>query len=87
MVEVGFKSWPPNYCADNPDVPLSLKKERKKGLCPASGLDPGEQGPKEGRWEFRNNRNAGPEAKQQLWYQNEAPSWLGVWVGKGSGLA
>lgn len=86
MVGVGFKSWPPNYCADNPYVPLSLKKESEEGLSLAANLDPQEQGPKEGHWGFRNNRSSGPEATQQLWYQNEASSWLGVWVGKGSGL-
>lgn len=86
MVEVGSKSWPPNDCADNPYMPLSLMKESKEGLSPAANLDPQKQGPKEGHWGFRNNGNLGPESKQQLWYQHEASSWFGVWVGKGSGL-
>ncbi|EPQ02949.1 Myosin light chain 4 [Myotis brandtii] len=54
-----------NY-EDNPYVPLSLKKERKEGLSPAASLDPREQGLKKGPRGFRNNRNSGPEAKQQL---------------------
>lgn len=53
MVELGFESWPPNYCADNSYITLSLKRASKGGLSPAASLDPLEQGPKEGDGGFR----------------------------------
>lgn len=96
MVEVEFKFWPPDYCADKPYITPSLKKVSKEGLRGLKYVF----GAKLQVWiywsmaakrvtgdlERCRNRNSGPEAKQQLCYQNEVSSWLGGWVGKWSGL-
>lgn len=61
MVEVEFKFWPPDYCADKPYIILSLKKVSKEGLrglkicvwSQAASLDLLEHGCKESDWGFR----------------------------------